>query len=121
MSVNIFARTSGAGNGCANYIYIHTYIYIYIYIYRERDRYGRLEFLRSFCRRTSTPIKFLVLQGGRYLGFLGGGGSADSGGHLKPITLKPVSRIFRVFVSAFFPHFPRFHSVESHQTLLFLG
>ena len=49
-----------------------------------------------------------------------------SGGHLKPVTLKPVSRIFRIFrifVSAFphFPRFPRFGSVESPQTPVFVG
>ena len=52
------------------------------------------------------------------------------GGHLKPVTLKPVIRIsfriFRVFASAFSrPHFPvrfpRFRSAESPQTLVFLG
>ena len=41
-----------------------------------------------------------------------------SGGHLKPVTLKPVIRIFRIFrVSRpHFPHFPRFCSAESPQT-----
>ena len=48
----------------------------------RRQFYGRLEKLRSFCRKTSTPVKYLVsfffLGGGGYLlGFLGGGGSAD--------------------------------------------
>ena len=49
--------------------------------------------------------------------------SGFNGGHLKPVTLKPVSRIFRIFrVSCpHFPHFPRFGSVESPQTLIFLG
>ena len=37
-----------------------------------RQFYGRLEFLLSFCRKTSMSIKFLVLWGGGYLGFCGG-------------------------------------------------
>ena len=40
-----------------------------------RQFYGRLEFLPSFCRKTSMSIKFLVLGGGGILGL--GGGSAD--------------------------------------------
>ena len=39
--------------------------------------YGRLEFLRSFCRKTSMSIKFLVLGGGGSIFFGFGGGSAD--------------------------------------------
>ena len=35
--------------------------------------HGRLAKLRSFCRKTSMPIKFLVLGGGDFV-FLGGGG-----------------------------------------------
>ena len=51
-----------------------------------------------------------------------------TGGHLKPVTLKPVIRIFRIFRVRFscphfphFPRFPRFRSAESPQTLVFLG
>ena len=39
-----------------------------------RQFYGRLEFLLSFCRKTSTSIKSLVLGGGGIVGFFGGGG-----------------------------------------------
>ena len=39
--------------------------------------YGHLEKLRSFCRKTSMPIKYLVLGGGGYLAFFLGGGTAD--------------------------------------------
>ena len=38
-----------------------------------RQFYGHLEKLRSLCRKTSMPIKFLVFGGGGYLGFKGGG------------------------------------------------
>ena len=41
-----------------------------------RQFYGRLEFLRSFCRKTSMSIKFLVL-GGVFWVLGGGGRSAD--------------------------------------------
>ena len=44
----------------------------------------------------------------------------DIGGHLRPVTLKPVSRIFRVSCPHF-PYFPRFCAVESPQTLFFWG
>ena len=45
------------------------------------------------------------------------------GGHLKPVTLKPVIHIFRIFrVSCpHFPRFPSFRPAESPQTLVFLG
>ena len=51
-----FARNSGAGNGCANFM-------------------GAWK--NSFCRKTSMPIKFLVLGGGGvvfWFFFVGGGG-----------------------------------------------
>ena len=51
-------RNSGAGNDCANFV-------------------GCLEFLCSFCRKTSISIKFLVLGGGVFWVLGGGGGSAD--------------------------------------------
>ena len=37
-----------------------------------RQFYGRLEFLHSFCRKTSMPIKYLLLGGRRHFGILGG-------------------------------------------------
>ena len=46
------------------------------------------------------------------------------GGHLKPVTLKPVIRIFSSFSTFSCPHFPcfpRFCSAESPQTLVFIG
>ena len=53
--------------------------------------------------------------------------SRIAGGHLKPVTLKPVIRIFRIFrvfvsaFSAFSAFSPCFRSAESPQTLVFLG
>ena len=54
MSVKFFARNSGAGSGRANFM-------------------GAWKKLRSFCRKTSLPVQFLVLGGGVILGSLGGG------------------------------------------------
>ena len=53
----IFVRNSGAGNGCANFM----------------DAWKKC--VRSAGKTVS--IKFLVLGGGGYFGFWGGGGSAD--------------------------------------------
>ena len=48
-----------------------------------------------------------------------------SGCHLKPVTLKPVAfsafSAFSAFLFPHFPRFPRFCSVQSPQTLVFLG
>ena len=57
---NFSARNSGAGK-------------------RPRQLYGRLAFFGTFCWKTPTPIKFLVLGGGGGREFFGrgGGGSAD--------------------------------------------
>ena len=58
VSVKYFARNSGAGNGCTDFM-------------------GAWKKLPSFCSKTSMPIKFLVFGVGGILGFGGGGGSAD--------------------------------------------
>ena len=60
VSVIVWARNSGAGNGCANFVGTCFFF-----------------FFRSFCKQTSMPIKFLVFLGGGgyfFFFFLGGGG-----------------------------------------------
>ena len=55
VSVNVFARNSGAGNGCANFM-------------------GAWKKCLLPAGKPSTPIKFLVLGGGILVFFLGGRG-----------------------------------------------
>ena len=54
MSVKFFARNSGAGNGCANFM-------------------GALKNCVLSAGKTTMPIKFLVLGEGGGWGFFGGG------------------------------------------------
>ena len=67
---------------------------------------------------TTTPREFQpAVVEGIYAQFLQEKERGGTGGHLKPVTLKPVSHIFCVFVSAF----STFCSVKSLQTLVFFS